>query len=331
MPPIGSRCTFGPRAPRRAARTRCPSAGTVAVRWRFCTQFVPKAVQMRTAHADKRGAERRPFPVMRYLKTSEAAALLNVSPNTLRAWERRFGFPARSARLVVIACTRTGRSLPSAMRCSTGCRSRPPSHAHVKGSALTPTRWSARSTRSTRHAPTTRSRERSRCARSIARCRRSCSTRSTRSPAGTEPSPCSGRSPRAGATAGCAARSGSSRRGCSRAPRSCSATPRATSSTRTPPTCARSSCSRCAPAPRAGLSVRGVANMSEALAAHRPDGVDHRRRGDVGRRGRPLGVRGAARDRPAAGGVYRRGPQRTACARQALRCFRARQERQPAR
>jgi MerR family transcriptional regulator, light-induced transcriptional regulator len=30
---------------------------------------------------------------MRYLKTSEAAQLLNVSPNTLRAWERRFGFP----------------------------------------------------------------------------------------------------------------------------------------------------------------------------------------------------------------------------------------------
>jgi DNA-binding transcriptional MerR regulator len=30
---------------------------------------------------------------MRYLKTSEAAQVLNVSPNTLRAWERRFGFP----------------------------------------------------------------------------------------------------------------------------------------------------------------------------------------------------------------------------------------------
>lgn len=30
---------------------------------------------------------------MRTLKTSEAAALLNVSPNTLRAWERRFGYP----------------------------------------------------------------------------------------------------------------------------------------------------------------------------------------------------------------------------------------------
>ncbi len=30
---------------------------------------------------------------MRTLKTSEAASLLNVSPNTLRAWERRFGYP----------------------------------------------------------------------------------------------------------------------------------------------------------------------------------------------------------------------------------------------
>ncbi|MDX6722178.1 MAG: MerR family transcriptional regulator, light-induced transcriptional regulator, partial [Solirubrobacteraceae bacterium] len=30
---------------------------------------------------------------MRTLKTSEAAAVLNVSPNTLRACERRFGYP----------------------------------------------------------------------------------------------------------------------------------------------------------------------------------------------------------------------------------------------
>src|SRR6266516_3423919 len=30
---------------------------------------------------------------VRTLKTSEAAGLLNVSPNTLRAWERRFGYP----------------------------------------------------------------------------------------------------------------------------------------------------------------------------------------------------------------------------------------------
>ena len=30
---------------------------------------------------------------MRYLKTSEAAALLNVNANTLRKWESKFGFP----------------------------------------------------------------------------------------------------------------------------------------------------------------------------------------------------------------------------------------------
>jgi DNA-binding transcriptional MerR regulator len=30
---------------------------------------------------------------MKTLRTSEAAALLNVSPNTLRSWERRFGYP----------------------------------------------------------------------------------------------------------------------------------------------------------------------------------------------------------------------------------------------
>lgn len=33
------------------------------------------------------------FSAMRYLKTTEAATLLNVSPSTLRGWERRFGFP----------------------------------------------------------------------------------------------------------------------------------------------------------------------------------------------------------------------------------------------
>ena len=33
------------------------------------------------------------FAAVRTLKTSEAAAVLNVSPNTLRAWERRFGYP----------------------------------------------------------------------------------------------------------------------------------------------------------------------------------------------------------------------------------------------
>ena len=39
------------------------------------------------------GAENGWFPAMRYLKTTEAATVLNISPSTLRAWERRFGFP----------------------------------------------------------------------------------------------------------------------------------------------------------------------------------------------------------------------------------------------
>lgn len=33
------------------------------------------------------------FFCMRYLKTTEAAALLDIGPSTLRTWERRFGFP----------------------------------------------------------------------------------------------------------------------------------------------------------------------------------------------------------------------------------------------
>ena len=47
--------------------------------------------------ADRRAAPLVHFPSpeqpVRTLKTSEAAAVLNVSPNTLRAWERRFGYP----------------------------------------------------------------------------------------------------------------------------------------------------------------------------------------------------------------------------------------------
>ncbi|MEA2194790.1 MAG: MerR family transcriptional regulator, light-induced transcriptional regulator, partial [Solirubrobacteraceae bacterium] len=48
-------------------------------------QFPPVAFASAPASTDDVG--------MRTLKTSEAAALLNVSPNTLRAWERRFGYP----------------------------------------------------------------------------------------------------------------------------------------------------------------------------------------------------------------------------------------------
>lgn len=48
------------------------------------------AWQARTRMTGGREEASRP---MRTLKTSEAAALLNVSANTLRAWEERFGYP----------------------------------------------------------------------------------------------------------------------------------------------------------------------------------------------------------------------------------------------
>ena len=48
-------------------------------------QKLPRILPARTPNAL--------IPRMRTLKTSEAAALLNVSPNTLRAWERRFEYP----------------------------------------------------------------------------------------------------------------------------------------------------------------------------------------------------------------------------------------------
>src|SRR5665648_386276 len=65
---------------------------SVARRVRNCTGFAPQGVQNLTC---ERGSLRRLVRSgsVRFLKTSEAAALLNVSPNTLRAWERRFGYP----------------------------------------------------------------------------------------------------------------------------------------------------------------------------------------------------------------------------------------------
>lgn len=46
-----------------------------------------------TAHAKGKPQGAPIDDLVRFLKTSEAASLLNVSPNTLRAWERRFGYP----------------------------------------------------------------------------------------------------------------------------------------------------------------------------------------------------------------------------------------------
>ena len=45
---------------------------------------------------------------VRTLKTSEAAAALNVSPNTLRAWERRFAYPKPQRTAGSTGCTRDG-------------------------------------------------------------------------------------------------------------------------------------------------------------------------------------------------------------------------------
>jgi MerR family transcriptional regulator, light-induced transcriptional regulator len=60
----------------------------------LCTVFryVIRAI-LKVARPFSNGPHHLSGTPLRYLKTSEAAALLNVSPNTLRAWERRFGFP----------------------------------------------------------------------------------------------------------------------------------------------------------------------------------------------------------------------------------------------
>ena len=118
---------------------------------------------------------------MRTLKTSEAAALLNVSPNTLRAWERRFGYPKPQRSPGSTGCTPTARSPRCAMRCRRGCRSRRRFPGRVRRSGPTRTCSSARSSPSSSSGPTARWRRRSRCAPSSARWRRCCSRRSPRS------------------------------------------------------------------------------------------------------------------------------------------------------
>ena len=109
-----------------------------------------------------------PFAV-RTLKTSEAAAVLNVSPNTLRAWERRFGYPKPQRtpgkhRLYThgeVAALRDalqeGLSISSAVSRAREALTR--RHARPRRRARRP---------SSSTAPTPRWRRRSRCARSSA-------------------------------------------------------------------------------------------------------------------------------------------------------------------
>src|SRR4029079_16964195 len=67
--------------------------GTVDTNWRKRTSSGDNGVQSRENRRSSYRERSLSDHSMRTLKTSEAAALLNVSPNTLRAWERRFGYP----------------------------------------------------------------------------------------------------------------------------------------------------------------------------------------------------------------------------------------------
>lgn len=72
---------------------RAPSKGNACTGLcSFAGVFPPIFVQLRRKWCLDRGLEA-DVTFVRFLKTSEAAGLLRVSPNTLRAWERRFGFP----------------------------------------------------------------------------------------------------------------------------------------------------------------------------------------------------------------------------------------------
>lgn len=62
--------------------------------WRFVHGFFARSCADAGSGVWTRGTAG-PLPrAVRTLKTSEAATYLNVSPNTLRAWERRFGYPS---------------------------------------------------------------------------------------------------------------------------------------------------------------------------------------------------------------------------------------------
>ena len=261
---------------------------------------------------------------VRSLKTSEAATLLNVSPNTLRAWERRFGYPRpqRSPgkhRLYThgeIAALRDalhdGLSISSAV-----------SRAREGLSADTDALVGALSSFDRERADAAleaalalRSLE-----RSVEEVLLPVARRGRR--AGTAPSPPSGRSPRAGAASGCAARS----RLAPPPVRPVSVLRRRRHARRARP--------RRAPRPRAraarrarrrarltALSVRGVARHGRPARRRRPDVVVIAGAHAPRRRGRALGLRRALGRRPAADRpLPPRPPRHRACARPArARC-----------
>src|SRR5215208_2284653 len=72
---------------------RPETAGIVATFGNVCTACTRELVQISGSTDRLPTMSGQLPPAVRTLKTSEAAAVLNVSPNTLRAWERRFGYP----------------------------------------------------------------------------------------------------------------------------------------------------------------------------------------------------------------------------------------------
>ena len=141
------------------------------------------------------------------IRTNAAAEVLGVSPNTLRSWERRYGFPTpkrtagnhRNYELVELqtlrdALAQTG-NISSAIELARQRQAAPASGGE-------PARRASRA--STRTPPTARSRRAWRCARWSAPSRSCCCRRSTSSPPTPTARPSSS-SPRAGRPAGCTA------------------------------------------------------------------------------------------------------------------------------
>ena len=317
----------------RAARTRCPSRGTVAVRWRFCTLIGAQTCANVTHRAGANGAKTSTFPVMRYLKTSEAAALLNVSPNTLARLGTPFRLPppaafARSSPPVHARGDRcpprcaAGRAvhLVCGLTCPRGARRRH-ERARRRAQRVRPAprrqrdRGSPRAALARPHGaggaaqlarrgrPPPRDR-----VRAVGLRRALGQQLAAPRAAARDAGHAVDRDDRARRRHARRARPGRRLRACARAARDARRRARARTL-----------------GARRREHVRGA---RDAPARRR----DHRRRRAVGRRRRALGLRRAARDRarcPSRSTAAARSGR--ACAPQALRCCRARQERQPAR
>ena len=149
------------------------------------------------------------------IRTNAAAELLGVSPNTLRCWERRFGYPdAAPRRRAATASTTWPSSRRCAARCSRRTTSPPPIQvARQRGEGPAPRRACSRpSTASTTRSPTASWRRASPSARSSARWRSCCCPRvelAARRATAARPSTSS---PAAGRPAGCTPRGASPRR-----------------------------------------------------------------------------------------------------------------------